>query len=312
MSKTSFTKEERIAFYNAIAQLDIKKDFVNADKEVDSLSYTTKIKSYEKITGRPTDEELTRALILLRLISTYKYDHKKIEIENRFGIGGRNDTDARAVETDICIKNDKDEIEIIIEIKRIQDYDGVDDSSIRKQLFTPFENITKYNKAKYLFHLSVDIPLNNESFPLQCIGIDTNIAKTYEKWEKDGRVPHMLDIVSSGDKPLLKETFVKLDIDKKNVDKKFKDLDENFNISIIKRKWRTLWDYIWGGALEDNKKFENFNKVLLAKIYDERKTKLGASYSFQRKFTANNLQSDEALAVDIDLLYKKAFREYLS
>lgn len=65
MTRDKFTDEERVAFYNAIAHLDPKKDFVVYDKEGDTLSYTDKIKSHEKISGRPGDEEITRALILL-------------------------------------------------------------------------------------------------------------------------------------------------------------------------------------------------------------------------------------------------------
>ena len=115
-----------------------------------------------------------------------------------------------------------------------------------------------------------------------------------------------------GESPIIQEVFVKLDGDEKNLEKKFKDLNDNFGVDVIKRIWRTLWDNIWGGTLEDNKKFENFNKVLLAKIYDERKTKTGAPYTFQRKFKGGIPQSEEELANDIDLLYRRAYREYLS
>jgi len=312
MAKDRFTIEERQGFYNAILHLDNEKTFVLADKENDTLSYTDKIKSYEKITGTPSDEELTRALILLQIIKNYDYDPAKIEIENSFEIGGRREEGARAVETDICIKNDKGDIEILCEVKRIQDYFGTDDPSIKKQLFKPFENIVKYSKAKYLYHLSVDIPLSKEHFPLQCIGIDTNVSKTFKDWEKQGKTPHFLDFNKSGEKPIIQEVFLKLDGDEKNLEKKFKDLNDNFGIDFIKRIWRTLWDNIWGGTLEDNKKFENFNKVLLAKIYDERKTKTGTPYSFQRKFKGGLPQSEEELANDIDLLYRRAYREYLS
>jgi len=307
-----FTKEERTAFYNSIIELDKEKIYVDVNKDVDSLSYTEKIKSYEKITGRPTDEELTRALIILHLILTYRYDPSKIELENKFDIGGRNTLPARSVETDICIKNQNNEIELLFEVKRIQDYEGTDDPSIKNQLFKPFCEIVKYNKAKYLFHVSVDVPLTKDSFPLQCIGIDTEIAKSYKEWVQYGKAPHLVGIIFNGEKPIIKETFVKLDEDIENIDKKFKDLNDNFDIGVVKRKWRILWDYIWGGTLEDNKKFENFNKVLLAKIYDERKTKLGGSYSFQRKFLGSKPQSEKSLASDIDLLYRKAFKEYLS
>lgn len=312
MAQNKFSKEERISFYNAIIQLDPNQDFVISDKDSDTLSYTSKIKSYEKINGRPSDEEITRALILLNLIFIYNYDSSKIEIENTFAIGGRNTDRARAVETDICIKNEHDEIEILCEVKKIHDYWGTDDPSIKKQLFTPFENVVKYNKSKYLFHLSVDIPLNKEHFPFKCIGIDTSISKNFEQWETQGKTPHFTDFIVSGEKPIIQEVLVKLGGEGENIDKKFKDLNDNFGIDQIKRIWKTLWDYIWGGTLEDNKKFENFNKVLLAKIYDERKTKIGTSYSFQRKFKSMLPQNESDLALDIDLLYRKAYREYLS
>lgn len=312
MITDKFTDEERIAFYNAILHLDPHKEFVVCDKDEDTLSYTIKIKSYEKISGRPTDEEVTRALILLHLINTYGYPAESIEIENTFSIGGRRDEGARAVETDICIKNADGEIEILCEVKRIQNYLGTDDSSIRKQLFDPFENVVKYHSAKYLFHLSVDVPLNKEHFPLSCVGIDTTISKTFAEWENQGKPPHFLDLFTSGEKPKPVDVYVKLAGDEVHVNKKVKDLNDNFGIDQIRRAWRQLWDFIWGGTLEDNKKFENFNKVLLAKIYDERKTFLGTPYSFQHKFIGGKLMSENELAHNVDLLYRKAFREYLS
>jgi hypothetical protein len=159
MAKDKFSQEEKQAFYNAINFLDSDKDFVVVDKDNDTLSYTDKIKSYEKISGTPTDEELTRALILLHLIKTYNYDYLKIEIENTFDLGGHREEKARAVETDICIKNTEGEIEILCEVKRIQNYLGTDDPSIKKQLFYPFQNIVKFNKAKYLSILLLMFPL---------------------------------------------------------------------------------------------------------------------------------------------------------
>lgn len=313
MSKTKFSDEERSCFYNAILHLDSEKEFVIIDKDSDALSYNRKkIKSQEKISGRPTDEELTRCLILLNLIKNYGYKPEDLEIENTFAIGGRGEKEARAVETDIIIKNKSGDIEIICEVKRIHEYKGVDDSSIKKQLFEPHNNIVKYNSAKYLFYVSLDVPLSKGQFPIQCIGIDTDITKTYEDWIKQGRTPHLVDIVRPNEKPVIQNVFVKLSGNEKNLQKQFKDLNENFGIDVLRRIWRTLWDHIWGGTLEDNKKFENFNKILLAKIYDERKTKKGTAYQFQRKFKGSIPQTIEELAYDVDLLYRRAFREYLS
>jgi type I restriction enzyme M protein len=313
MSKTKFSDEERLCFYDAILHLDSEKEFVTVEKDSDTLTYNRKkIKSGEKISGRPSDEELTRCLILLNLIKNYGYKPESIEIENTFAIGGRREKGARAVETDIVIKNKQGQIEIVCEVKRIHEYKGVDDSSIRKQLFNPHNNIVKYNSANYLFYLSLDVPLSKDQFPLNCIGIDTNVSKTYDEWTKQGRTPHLVDIVQPDEKPIVQDIFVKLSGDEKNLQKQFKDLNDNFGIDVLRRIWRTLWDYIWSGTLEDNKKFENFNKVLLAKIYDERKTKKGTAYQFQRKFKGSVPQTDEEISNDVDLLYRRAFREYLS
>jgi type I restriction enzyme M protein len=188
---------------------------------------------------------------------------------------------------------------------------GTDDSSIKKQLFDPFEGIVKYSTAKYLFHLSVDVPLNKEDFPLKCIGIDTKLADSYKEWEKT-KTPHLVDLVKSNEKPQIQSVYIKLSGKEDKLGEKLKDLDDNFGTDRIKRIWSNIWDYIWGGTLEDNKKFENFNKVLLAKIYDERKTKIGTPYVFQRKYKGGIVQTDIELANDIDLLYRKAYREYLS
>ena len=202
MSKTKFSDEERSCFYNAILFLDSEKEFVIIDKDNDTLAYNQKtINSQEKISGKPTDEELTRCLILLNLIKNYGYKPEVIEIENTFSIGGRREEGARAVQTDIVIKNKNGNIDIICEVKRIHEYKGVDDSSIKKQLFDPYHEIVKYNSAKYLFYLSLDIPLVKDQFPLNCIGIDTGITKTYDDWVKQGKTPHLVDIVRPDEKP---------------------------------------------------------------------------------------------------------------
>ena len=311
--RTKFSDEERICFYDAILHLDGKSEFVTIDKDSDTLTYNNKtIESDRRISGTPTDEELTRCLILLNLIRHYGYESERIKIEDTSKIGGRNPNGAKAIRTDIIIKNKHGEIDIICEVKRVHEYKGVGDTSIKDQLFTPYENLSKYNSARYLFYLSLDVPLSKDQFPLNCIGIDTSISKTYTAWKQQGRTPHLVDIVRPDEQPVIRDVFVKLSGDEKNLLENYKDLDGNFGIDVLRRTWGILWDHIWGGTLEDNKKFENFNKVLLAKIYDERKTKIGTAYQFQRRFIRNVPRTDEELATDIDLLYRRAFLEYLS
>ena len=265
MAATNFTDEERACFYAAITRLDRDGLYAIIDKDADTLAYNpTSITCHETISGRPSDEELTRCLILLRLILSYGYDPQSIEIEDTFEIGGRRQEGARAIETDIIIKDPRDSIQVICEVKRIHEYKGADDPHIETQLFVPHTNIVKYSSARYLFFLSTDVPLSDDQFPLNCIGIDTSLAPTYADWSQQGKAPHLLDIVRAGETPVIRETYVKLTGQEHDLSPQFKDLRDDFGIDVLRRTWRSLWDHIWGGSLEDNKKFENFNKVLLA------------------------------------------------
>ena len=307
-SNKSLTVQERSYYYKAIQSADEAAEFVICDPINDTLFYTDKIHSNERITGRPTDEELTRALIVVNLIKKYNYSPDDLELELSVEYSGRNIT-TTAFQNDIAIKDDTGTYKSIIEVKRITSYTGVNDNAIKNQLFHPFENHTKLSRVKELYYVTCDIPVKDHLFPLICIGIDTDKVSTYVEWVKMGRPTFFLDISLKGtDKP-------KYDNYRKSTrigdeQKHNKDLNGSITIDTIRRVWRNIWDAIWGGTLESNTKFENFNKILLAKIYDERKTVPGSYYRFQRKVKAGELQTNADLAADIDLLYRKAYIEY--
>ncbi len=307
--RTMLSEEDRGYFYDAIVKLDENQAYVVTDKEKDTLFYTSNINIKEKISGRPTDEELTRALIVLRLIKTYGYKKEQLILEDSVEYSGRNIT-MTAFQNDIAILDESCSIyEKLIEVKRITSYHGINDSEINTQLFHPFNNFRKYADVKELYYVSCGIPAVPDSFPLVCIGIDTAKVKTYEAWKKKGRISYYIDIVPSG-KDAAETVYYGKAGSLGASTKACKELNDNFGIDTIRRAWRAIWDEIWGGNLESNKKFENFNKILLAKIYDERKTPIGAPYTFQRKLRAGEMQDDESLAADIDRLVKMAWREY--
>lgn len=310
MSKKPFTANERIAFYNSIEYLDPDKTYINYNKEKDTLSYTRKINTLENIIGTPTDEELTRALIVLRLITDYGYSCDKLVLEDAIErVGSKSSYSKKKIlETDICIKNDDGEYELIFEIKKIQDYNEEKDYSIECQLFNPFNEFSKYKKVKYLYYVTSDIPLSKEHNSIKSIGIDTTKTRTFSDWSNEGKIPHFTEIIKSNEEIKPSKIFIK----QNNSEDKTKDLNYQFGISEIKRLWKSLWDYIWGGSLEDNKKFENFNKILLAKLYDESKTPEGMPYTFQKMSSDSSVISNKDLSRNIDLLYRKAYIEYLS
>lgn len=311
----TLTKSERSYYYKAIKYLDPKDTYVICDEAADTLSYS-KLIDAPNLTGRPTDEEVTRALIVVNLIVNYHYKPEQLKLEATYGISvpGRNHTTIAGAyyRNDIALKSeDLSSFEKIIEVKRITDYLDRNDPLIKTQLFDAVETFRDFANVKELYYVTCDYPLSVDSFPLRCIGIDSSKVKCFSDWEKEGKPTYFIDIVENG-KNAVKTTLYKKIASGSKIEKGDKDLDCNFNNEAIRRSWRKIWDAIWGGTLESNNKFENFNKILLAKIYDERKTRNGSFYQFQRKISAGKFQTDEKLAQDIDLLYKKAYLEYFS
>lgn len=306
--RKALSSAERSYYYNAIRSVDSQEEYVICDASTDTLSYTNKIKSNEAIHGRPTDEELTRALIVVNLINSYGYAADNLILEDVVEYSGRTIT-TTAFQNDIAILDNDKKYKSLIEVKRVTDYVGVGDSLINTQLFHPYENFAKYSTVTELYYVTCDIPLTPQSFPLMCIGIDTEKVKTYVDWNNSGRPSYYVDILKKDSKAVRIVNYRKLTLGA-TADKENKDLNDNFTVDTIRRAWRNIWDAIWGGTLESNTKFENFNKILLAKIYDERKTNPGSYYMFQRKIRAGIPQTNEQLAGDIDLLYRKAYVEY--
>lgn len=306
----ALSSAERKCYYRAIKEIDSKSEYVICDETSDVLSYTGKVRVNEKICGRPTDEELTRALIVVNLILRYEYPADTLILEDEVEYSGRRIT-TKAFQNDIAILNDdRKTYRTLIEVKRITDYLGASDPLIYSQLFHPRETFSKYATVKELYYVSCDIPLVSGSFPLVCIGIDMEKIRSYEKWEAAGKPAYFIDILVHGTSAVRIENYQKA-LTREKKKKENRDLNSNFTVDTLRRSWRNIWDAIWGGTLESNKQFENFNKILLAKIYDERKTVPGAYYMFQRKMRAGEPQSDEELGNEIDLLYRKAYAEYL-
>ena len=311
----TLTKIERSYYYKAIKHLDPSDLYVICDESADTLSYSKLIDS-PNLTGRPTDEELTRALIIVNLIFKYNYKPEQLKLEATYGISvpGRQHTTVSGAyyRNDIAIKSeDLSTYKKLIEVKRITEYLDCNDSLIKTQLFDAVETFRDFTNVTELYYVTCDYPLTVDSFPIRCIGIDSSKVKNYSDWDSAGKPTYYIDIVANGKDAVKTTLYKKLPLTSK-VEKGDKDLDCNFNDEAIRRSWRKIWDAIWGGTLESNNKFENFNKILLAKIYDERKTRYGSFYQFQRKIAAGYFQTDEQLALDIDLLYKKAYLEYFS
>ena len=134
----TLTKSERSYYYKAIKHLDPSDLYVICDESADTLSYSKLIDS-PNLTGRPTDEELTRALIIVNLIFKYNYKPEQLKLEATYGISvpGRQHTTVSGAyyRNDIAIKSeDLSTYEKLIEVKRITEYLDCNDPLIKTEM----------------------------------------------------------------------------------------------------------------------------------------------------------------------------------
>ncbi|MBN2533843.1 MAG: N-6 DNA methylase [Spirochaetales bacterium] len=304
-----FTDSERSSFYNGIQYLDPDNEYIITDIGNGTLNFNeNSVKCHKKISGKPCDRELTLAFVFLLIIKQYKWPCHFIEIKP--GLPDKRNNKTAVFLPDICIKNENGDSVILCTVQSIYDYRDMTDVSFHKHLLPLYETILLSNKIEKFFCLSLEVPVEKNHFPLYSTGICTRKVKSSTDWTGQGRPLLFFDFPVY--KTEQKSHFFYTRLPGKSNDKNRKDLDRQFNIRKCRRIWDRLWNEIWGGTLEDNRKFENFNKVLLAKIYDEQKTKNGTPYVFQIKTRAGKIQTDEDLAYDIDLLYRRGYREYIA
>lgn len=309
MSESPLTKEERINYVKSIKYLDPDGEVISINEDLTEFSYNNLIQSYETISPPIKDEELVRAFLVVALIKRYMYPINKIKIETTVGLGGSSGLTQYSPQNDIIVMNPNNEDPyLFIEVKRPQKYTSSMDRAIEDQLFKPVKEVTRFNNAKYLIYVSIFTPSFDEDFPIKFISIDYDRYKTltdarsiFRTWVNDSRPIAFTDIPTNYGEALIVDYVKGSD----------NDLNENLNKREIKAKWKAIWDKIWGGTVEDNRKFGEFNKLLLAKIYDERKKKVGETYDFQIKHVTGVPQSPKLVFHHIDSLYKLAFKKYL-
>ncbi len=95
--------------------------------------------------------------------------------------------------------------------------------------------------------------------------------------------------------------------------RELRPLDVEVSAFQFSRLRNELHDVIWGGGgTNNNEVFVLITRLILAKIYDEKETSPGDAYQFQRRGTAVEPESAQALVSRLNSLYKEAEDTYLA
>lgn len=309
MNNKPFSKKEKLLYYNAIKKIDPLEEIVEINEDFTKFKYSKKLISRENIKPPINDEEIVRAFLVVALIKKYKYSIERIKLEESVNLGGSTGKTQYSTENDIIIMDkDNKEVYMFIEVKRPQVYISLMERTIQEQLIRPVTEINKFNKSRYLVYTSIFVPNTDEDFPIKLVSIDYdkyrkigNPEKIYNEWLNQNKPVAFTDIPINYGKAEVKD-FVKGSNN---------DLNDILNKRDVNSKWNAIWNDIWGGTVEDNRKFGEFNKILLAKIYDEREKKIGETYDFQIRVVAGQKQNKVQVFYQIDDLYKNAFKKYL-
>ncbi|HPN29342.1 MAG TPA: N-6 DNA methylase [bacterium] len=247
------------------------KPYIKFDDDKKNIFYIAQNKKY-----RYADpEEQIRSKAYLELIN-YGYEPKRIDFE--VGIPHRTPN----ILADIVVYNDDDlkDPHIVVECKKPE----VSEGEFKQAVEQGFGNANSL-KANYLWITS---GIKNEYFNV----------KDFPSMERDAN--RLSDIPRFGQKKIDKAQFYKGGINDKSEQRKdLTTLNENELTRIFKQAHDALWA---GGKRNPSEAFDEFDKLIFCKIWDEKKLrKNGEPYDFQ-VFSG---EKNELLLKRIQTIYDK-------
>ncbi len=288
--------EEKRIFLKKIKQLDPKSNFVKIDLERNEIYYSDEIKQHRKI-RELNKEEVVRAYLVTKLLTTLNYTPDCIELEKEHTMGRKGKKTSARI--DVLVKNKNEEYStfMIIEVKSPDEYDKEMDE-IKTQLF----NVANQERGtQYLLYYTA-YTSKNEEVQERIVSISFSRYDTYKDWEKEGK-PNLMGIPKEYG-IIKKPVFTKDGIP---------DLRKDVTKSELESIRRDLHNVLWGGGrYQGNEIFTFIMKLMLAKIYDEKETEEKKSYNFQIYYENGNSEKPEKVANRInEQLYQKALVTYL-
>lgn len=269
---------------------------VNVDPEAPDFKGTT---------TNLNDEEMVRAVLLLKLEKEYgyKFENKYIDIEKVYEAPGRPKKGAKGSRSDIVIRNEDGSPFLYFELKTPQKYIS-ERHLIKGQLFQS-SKLEKIKRPDYL--LWTTVVFNDSGEPaINTLVISTSQYGEYDKWQDAGEPAG--NAIPKGYGTVIQKSYARVP---KETETSI-PLDETSDELFFKQLTEELHNVIWGGGgTNNNDVFAVITKLFLCKIYDEKEIRPGNKYEFQVNYIGNIVESPDALVDRMNVLYKKAESSYL-
>lgn len=269
---------------------------VNVDPEAPDFKGTT---------TNLNDEEMVRAVLLLKLEKEYgyKFENKYIDIEKVYEAPGRPKKGAKGSRSDIVIRNEDGSPFLYFELKTPQKYIS-ERYLIKGQLFQS-SKLEKIKRPDYL--LWTTVVFNDSGEPaINTLVISTSQYGEYDKWQDAGEPAE--NAIPKGYGTVIQKSYARVP---KETETSI-PLDETSDELFFKQLTEELHNVIWGGGgTNNNDVFAVITKLFLCKIYDEKEIRPGNKYEFQVNYIGNIVESPDALVDRMNVLYKKAESSYL-
>lgn len=269
---------------------------VNVDPEAPDFKGTT---------TNLNDEEMVRAVLLLKLEKEYgyKFENKYIDIEKVYEAPGRPKKGAKGSRSDIVIRNEDGSPFLYFELKTPQKY--ISERYLIKG--QPFQSskLEKIKRPDYL--LWTTVVFNDSGEPaINTLVISTSQYGEYDKWQDAGEPAG--NAIPKGYGTVIQKSYARVP---KETETSI-PLDETSDELFFKQLTEELHNVIWGGGgTNNNDVFAVITKLFLCKIYDEKEIRPGNKYEFQVNYIGNIVESPDALVDRMNVLYKKAESSYL-
>ena len=254
-----------------------------------------------------TDEEMVRAYLLVRLVSTYEYPTETgtFEVERVYkpvgrpvGKGGRIDVLVREPVGAAAARA----AFLFIECKAPDKFDE-DLKYIDGQLFrlSRQEDV----RPRYLVYYTVE--MRAETLRERLILIDTATFAEFAAWDAAGQP--ITDALPPRFGAAEKRRYANVTVESE----KQRPLDREGSEETFNRLRTEIHDVIWGGGgTNNNEVFVLITRLILCKIFDEKETAPGAVYRFQRLGDATFPESPGSVVTRLNALYKEAEAAYLA
>lgn len=249
-----------------------------------------------------TPEELTRAVLLTRLVNEFGYKPERIEIEREYTSGRPHTLTSRI---DVVVRDARGDAFLFIEVKNPSEYATIDkDEVIKEQLFKVAGcERTEGRDVKYLVLYTIDE--KKSGVPDECIIIDNKKYAIYTEWEAQRNFTNTLPALYG---KAMRKPYIKASS---------KDLDKNLTSELLNQLQNDLHNVLWGGGgTDDNEVFSSLTNLILSKIQDEDEKEDGQLYDFQsltfEKDGDEQFETNEQLFDRINNLYRRALKNKLN